>query len=122
MDDCIFCNAKENKVFKEIIFENEHAFLVPDNFPATQGHLLVISKQHFANWFVTPLAVQQSILNLKQQAYAWLVKRFQPDGFNIGTNCGAAAGQSIFHIHYHIIPRYIGDHPNPSGGIRRAVV
>lgn len=121
MSDCIFCDAKNNTIFKEIILENAHAFVVPDNFPASPAHVLLISKEHFEHWFLTTIEVQQSMLVLQQQAYAWLNNRYRPDAYNLGTNCGAAAGQSVFHVHYHIIPRFIGDYPDPKGGVKRAV-
>lgn len=121
MSSCIFCNINENKIFKEIILENEHAFVALDNFPASPGHLLIISKAHFEHWFSTPLEVQQHMLVLQQQAYSWLSNKYQPDGYNVGTNCGPAAGQSVFHVHYHLIPRFIGDHPDPRGGIKRVI-
>ena len=121
MKECIFCEPSRSTIFSNILFENELAIVVPDNFPVSQGHLLIIPKEHFENWFAAPLLVQNSIQSLLEQAHAWLLQRYQPDGFNIGANCGKAAGQTIFHLHYHVIPRYTNDHPSPSGGIRHAV-
>lgn len=121
MTDCIFCAPFRAKTFPEIKFENAHALVVSDSFPVSTGHMLIISKQHFENWFVTPKEVQESINALLQQTQQWLIQQYNPDGFNIGANCGKAAGQTIFHLHYHIIPRYNGDHPNPAGGIRHVI-
>lgn len=121
MSQCIFCEPRRKTTFKEFILENEHAYVVEDAYPVSPGHCLVIPKQHFENWFVTPLDVQNSIQQLLRHAHDWLVKKHKPDGFNIGANCGEAAGQTIFHLHYHIIPRFNGDHPNPAGGVRFCV-
>ncbi len=119
MASCIFCSPNRNGIFKEIILENDHAFAVLDNFPVSPGHTLIISKMHYDSWFTAPMTVQNSILALQQQAHTWLQTRYRPDGYNVGTNCGIASGQSVFHLHYHIIPRFIGDHPDPTGGIKR---
>lgn len=121
MKECIFCIPNRNETFKEILFENAHAFAVLDSFPVSAGHLLIISKQHFDHWFVTPTEIQQGINYLLTQAYEWLMQSYNPDGFNIGANCEKAAGQTVSHLHYHIIPRYIGDHPNPAGGVRHVI-
>ncbi len=122
MDKCIFCLPKRNELFKEVVLENDAAVVVFDNFPVSPGHLLIIPKQHFEHWFVATRAVQDGIQDLVQGAHDWLMLHHNPDGFNIGANCGKAAGQTVFHLHYHIIPRYFGDHDSPAGGIRHAVV
>lgn len=121
MDKCIFCSPLREKTFDEIKFENANALVVADSHPVSTGHMLVISKQHFSDWFVTPKEVQEDINSLLQKTHSWLMQQYKPDGFNIGANCGKAAGQTVFHLHYHIIPRYIGDHPNPAGGIRHII-
>lgn len=121
MSECIFCAPRRSRIFNNIIFENGHAIVVPDNFPASKGHLLIIPKEHFKDWFETPQVVQEGMQSLLRQAHSFLVQQYNPDGFNIGANCGEAAGQTVFHLHYHIIPRYLNDHPNPAGGIRHAV-
>ena len=122
MSECIFCLPKRNELFKENLLENDAAVAVFDNFPASPGHMLIIPKQHFEHWFVAPRAVQDKIQDLVQATHDWLLTQYKPDGFNIGANCGKAAGQTVFHLHYHVIPRYFGDHENPAGGIRFATM
>lgn len=121
MAKCIFCAPNRSTTFNEIIFENEYAMVVADNFPVSEGHLLVISKEHFEHWFLAPSVVQRSIQSLLQKAHDWLKLKYNPDGFNVGANCGKAAGQTVFHLHYHLIPRYIDDHFSPTGGIRHVL-
>ncbi len=112
--DCVFCNYPRRK----IILENDMAFAIYDKYPVNQGHMLLIPKRHFPDIFS---ATQEEILALHQlikKAREYLVDKYNPDGFNIGINLGEVAGQTIFHLHIHIIPRYLGDVKNPRGGIR----
>jgi diadenosine tetraphosphate (Ap4A) HIT family hydrolase len=99
--------------------ENDSAIVVYDNFPVSPGHSLVIPRQHYEHWFETPAQIQNDMNVLLQQTYVFLKQKFKADGFNVAANCGVAAGQSVFHTHFHIIPRYTGDHHDPVGGIRR---
>ncbi|MFB9770424.1 HIT family protein [Lactiplantibacillus modestisalitolerans] len=112
MDDCIFCQPQPTVV------ENELATAFYDLHPVSLGHLLIIPKQHYATWFDVPAAERQAIWQLVDTAKAALDQRYQPDGYNVGINVGPAAGQTIMHCHVHLIPRYHGDVPNPTGGIR----
>jgi diadenosine tetraphosphate (Ap4A) HIT family hydrolase len=104
---------------KNYITENKYAFAIYDNYPVNKGHVLVIPKRHFACYFDLTsdevLAVHELIMEVK----ALLDTEFKPDGYNIGVNIGEAAGQTIFHLHIHVIPRYTGDIDNPRGGIRK---
>ena len=106
---------------ERILRETEHAFAVKDLHPVSPGHILIISKQHFEHWFETPQHVQHDVMNLAQQMKEWLHENFQPRGYNLGLNCGVAAGQSVLHLHLHLIPRYRGDSKNPRGGIRGVI-
>ncbi|MGE5404452.1 MAG: HIT family protein [Candidatus Saccharibacteria bacterium] len=111
--DCRFCNFNEI-----IIAANELAFAVYDKYPVTEGHILVIPKRHVASYFDTSIEERTAIDELLNECKRILDEKYQPDGYNIGINCGEAAGQTIFHVHVHLIPRYIGDVGNPRGGVR----
>lgn len=105
-----------------VIASNKLAYVVKDGFPVTQGHVLVIPKRHVADFFGLSddevLACNQLIkeLRLKIMDEDELVK-----GFNVGMNAGAAAGQTIFHCHIHLMPRRDGDVENPRGGVRHTI-
>ncbi len=103
------------------VAHNDLAFAIRDNFPASPGHTLVIPKRLVAGWDDTDDAERQALLELVAEVKGQLRRQYQPDGFNLGINEGAAAGQTIFHLHIHVIPRYAGDVPDPRGGIRHAV-
>ncbi len=114
MQSCIFCERPET----EIIAENKLALVFFDKYPVNRGHVLVVPKRHVETLFNADwqevIAINKLIFEVKDI----LQSRFNPDGFNIGVNVGQAAGQTIFHLHYHIIPRFAGDVENPRGGIR----
>ena len=102
---CIFCS---DVVRNGTVMENELAFAVYDKFPQTQGHMLIIPKRCTKNWFETTPAERDAIDALLFLAKELLDHEHKPDGYNILTNCGAEAGQSVFHTHVHLIPRYKG--------------
>lgn len=104
------------------LFETEHFFAVPDSFPVTQGHLLIISKEAHRGYRDLPDEAKQNLISAIDQGIAYLIEREDPDGFNVGMNCGEAAGQTVFHFHCHVIPRRKGDVEDPRGGIRHAVM
>lgn len=112
---CIFC---EYLKLGEVILQNGKAFAIFDKFPVNEGHLLVIPKRHFADYFDAQEDEILAINSLLHQGRKLLKDKFQPDGFNIGVNVGYAGGQTIFHLHIHLIPRYEGDVENPRGGVR----
>mgnify|MGYP000878165167 FL=1 len=113
--NCIFCNQEE------LILENELAWARYDKYPVSPGHLLIITKRHVADFFDTTLEERQALNNLSEEAKKMLDREYSPDGYNIGVNCGAAAGQTIMHLHIHLIPRYQGDIDNPRGGVRGVI-
>lgn len=116
--ECIFCNLDPNRV---IIAQNDLALAFFDAFPVNPGHALIIPKRHVADYFdltEDEVAAMQALL---REVEAILEKRFNPDGYNIGVNVNAAAGQSVFHVHMHLIPRYKGDVENPKGGVRGVI-
>lgn len=116
--ECIFCNLDQNR---EIIAQNDLALAFFDAFPVNPGHALIIPKRHVADYFdltADEVAAMQALL---REVKAIVEKRFNPDGYNIGVNVNAAAGQSVFHVHMHLIPRYKGDVENPKGGVRGVI-
>ncbi len=106
---------------KKKIIENENAFAIYDGFPVSKGHVLVIPKRVVAEIFDLNDEEYSSCFNLVKDVKKILEEEFKPDGFNIGINNGEKAGQTIFHAHIHIIPRYSGDVDNPRGGIRHVI-
>ena len=105
----------------EKIIENENAFAIYDAFPVSKGHVLVIPKRVSAEIFDLNDEEYSSCFNLVKEVKKILEEKFKPDGFNIGINNGEKAGQTIFHAHIHVIPRYSGDVDNPRGGIRHVI-
>lgn len=107
--DCIFCEIAEKSSEAEIVFENEKYIAFLDINPVNYGHTLVIPKKHYDNFLTIP-ALELSELTHLTQFLSGVVKRaLKADGFNIISNNGNSAGQSVFHFHYHIIPRYEND-------------
>jgi diadenosine tetraphosphate (Ap4A) HIT family hydrolase len=113
--ECPFCSDPE------IIIENELAFAHYDTYPVNAGHCLIIARRHFAEYFQATAAEKAAIWELLDQVKPIIDQTFAPDGYNVGVNIGAAAGQSIPHLHIHVIPRYAGDVENPQGGVRGVV-
>lgn len=116
--NCPFCNLS-NSI--EIICESDICVAFYDGFPVSFGHTLIIPKRHEASYFNLSdnerQAMNQMLFDVKQK----LDEHFHPDGYNIGVNVGEYAGQSVFHCHMHLIPRYKGDVPNPKGGVRGVI-
>ncbi len=106
---------------KEKIVENSHAYAVYDGYPVSKGHALVIPKREVAEIFDLNNEEYISCFDLVKEVRDLLTKKYNPDGFNIGANCGESAGQTVFHAHIHIIPRYKYDVPNPRGGVRNII-
>lgn len=92
--------------------------VVRDAFPVSPGHTLVIARRHIGSFFDLTKAERHDLLALLDQAKAQLDEEFQPQGFNIGINDGPVAGQTVPHIHIHLMPRYPSDVPDPRGGVR----
>ena len=116
MEECLFCKWKNEK--EKIVLENDYAFARYDEFPVNKGHMLFMTKRHVKDFFETSLEEKNAIFELVEKAKEIIDNEYHPDGYNIGMNCGKAAGQSVMHIHVHLIPRYTGDVENPRGGIR----
>ncbi|MEE9326658.1 MAG: HIT family protein [Cocleimonas sp.] len=115
---CIFCNPKD----EEILAENKYAQIIKDNSPVSDGHCIIIPKRHMKTQFDLTPDENIAIAALIQKAKLIIEKKgLKPDGYNIGSNNGVAAGQSVFHLHVHVIPRYLGDVEQPKGGIRQVI-
>jgi diadenosine tetraphosphate (Ap4A) HIT family hydrolase len=111
---CPFCNPDNSRV----IITNDHAIAIHDGYPVTFGHCLIVPKRHISSFFEATREEQTELLDLLAEMRQHLLEERNPDGFNIGINDGAAAGQTVMHLHIHLIPRYSGDMPDPRGGVR----
>ena len=113
-DTCLFCRIPR----EQILIDGPLAVAARDSYPVSKGHTLIIPRRHVASFFETTEEERQAMLKLLDEAKAALDKELKPDGYNIGINGGAAAGQTVMHLHIHLIPRYAGDRPDPRGGVR----
>ena len=113
--DCIFCGDPE------MVIENELAFAHFDSYPVSPGHCLIIPRRHVAEYFQATSEEKAAIWTLVDEMKTIIDRDFDPDGYNLGVNVGKAGGQSVPHIHIHMIPRYTGDMENPRGGVRGVI-
>ena len=111
---CPFCSLPADRVVQS----TELAVAIRDGFPVSPGHTLIIPKRHVASFFEITDAERTDLMSLLAAARDDLDHEFHPAGYNIGINDGAAAGQTVPHLHIHLIPRYSGDHDDPRGGVR----
>ena len=102
--ECVFCE----KFFpsKKVIFENKLAAAYFDDFPVSKGHILVITKRHAVTFFDITNEEQIAIISLLNKCKKYLDKKYHPTGYRVILNCGKDAGQSVMHVHMHLIPRY----------------
>jgi diadenosine tetraphosphate (Ap4A) HIT family hydrolase len=118
INTCPFCYPQGEL---KIITQNRLAFASFDVYPVSQGHCLVITKRHIESFFEATQEEIQALFSLVNEVKGKLDQLFKPDGYNIGINVFDAAGQTIPHVHVHLIPRYKGDVENPRGGIRNVI-
>jgi len=115
---CLFCNIKENSLADE----NTLAYVSYDTYPVSELHCLIIPKRHVNDYFELTndevIACNDLIKKIKEEI---LLKDKSVKGFNIGSNIGKIAGQSVLHCHIHLIPRREGDVENPQGGVRSVI-
>jgi diadenosine tetraphosphate (Ap4A) HIT family hydrolase len=111
---CPFCGLPRDRV----LHERETALAIRDGFPVSPGHTLVIPKRHVASFFEVSDEERDELMQLLTQARNDLDRQFRPAGYNIGINDGVVAGQTVPHLHIHLIPRYPGDREDPRGGVR----
>ncbi len=114
---CPFCTLPADR----ILFADDHALVIRDGFPVSPGHTLVIPRRHVGSFFDITADERASLLRLLDEAKVALDREFAPQGYNIGINDGAAAGQTVPHLHIHLIPRYTDDREDPRGGVRWVV-
>jgi diadenosine tetraphosphate (Ap4A) HIT family hydrolase len=116
-NECPFCNIADD----QIILKNETCYAIYDKYPATEGHILVIPYKHSESYFDYSKEEVAAMWELVERCQKLLDSEKSPDGYNVGINIGEAAGQTVMHMHIHIIPRTKGDMERPEGGIRHAV-
>ena len=114
-DPCLFCGPRG------VTRQNELAYCTRDTYPVSPGHSLVIPYRHCASFFDLTPDEMSACMELLVQEQKNLDQEFSPDGYNVGVNVASAAGQSIFHVHFHLIPRYAGDSVRPQGGVRQVI-
>jgi diadenosine tetraphosphate (Ap4A) HIT family hydrolase len=115
--DCPFCHLPAER----ILAANEHALAAQDSYPVSPGHTLIVSRRHVASFFdLTPseaIALQELLFEMHRRLEAGRA----PQGYNIGVNVGEATGQTVLHVHMHLIPRYSQDVADPAGGVRNVI-
>lgn len=112
---CPFCDKANYEREGDLVFTKT------DSYPVSKGHTLVIPKRHISSYFECTDDERLELWSLVEQVKTLLDSVFEPDGFNIGINIGAAAGQTVPHMHIHVIPRYSGDMDDPRGGVRGVI-
>ncbi|MCK1417627.1 DUF3427 domain-containing protein [Bradyrhizobium sp. CW4] len=115
--NCPFCSVDPGR----IAFATDLVIAIWDAFPVSPGHLLIIPRSHAAVWSELSPTEQAAIWSAVERGKSIASERFRPDGFNVGFNEGQAGGQTVFHFHLHIIPRYSNDIADPRGGIRHVL-
>ena len=114
-NNCIFCNPTD------IVINGEYSYSRLDGFPVSEGHCLIIPKRHVGSIDELDDAELKDLYTVLHQTKILLIETYLPDGFNIGINEGEAAGQTVPHLHIHLIPRYEGDVVCPRGGVRGVI-
>lgn len=115
-EGCIFCKPQ-----REILAQNALAIATPDTYPVSPGHSLILPRRHAKTIWELSDEEYAACFALARELKPILQARHNPDGFNVGANCEEAGGQSVWHAHIHVIPRYKGDVPNPRGGVRNVI-
>ena len=110
--NCVFCEKQDK------ILENSTCFAIYDRYPVNNGHILIIPKRHFSSYFEATKEELEEFNEMIFEVRNSLDSIYSPDGYNVGINCGKAAGQTVMHAHIHLIPRYKDDVLDPRGGIR----
>ncbi len=110
--ECALCRPED------VVLENDLVYVARDKFALAPGHVIAVPRRHVADFFAMTTPEKHAVLAALDEAKARLDREHRPDGYNIGVNIGAAAGQSRLHVHVHLIPRYRGDVADPRGGVR----
>jgi diadenosine tetraphosphate (Ap4A) HIT family hydrolase len=117
MVTCPFCSLSSDR----IVWESEGVVAIRDGFPVTEGHTLVVPRRHVATYFDATPEEQAALWRAVEAIKMALDAEYASDGYNVGFNAGAAAGQTVMHLHIHVIPRRVGDVADPRGGIRHVI-
>lgn len=115
--NCVFCDI----LHERIVAQNDLCFAIRDGFPVSEGHTLIIPRRHVADYFDLTIEEIMAMQAMMREIKERLDVELMPDGYNIGVNVNAAAGQTVFHVHMHLIPRFHGDVENPRGGVRGVI-
>ncbi len=107
--DCIFCKIANGEIPSKTIYEDENFRVILDLAPATKGHALILPKEHYKDLFELPENIASDVIVLAKKLATEMKEKLGCDGFNIMQNSGETAGQTVFHFHMHLIPRYKGD-------------
>ena len=121
MSDCPFCNIDKLVSKDRIVYQDDTWIAIYDNYPVSQGHVLLIPKRHVKTFFELNILELESVGLTIGIIKMILDKKYHPTGYNIGANCGESAGQTVMHCHIHVIPRYDGDMDDPRGGVRGVI-
>lgn len=108
-DNCIFCKLANGVFPTNSIYEDEEFMVILDNSPATKGHALILPKSHYKNLYELPEETAGKVFVLAKKLAGSMTEKLNADGFNIVQNNNEIAGQTVFHFHMHLIPRYEGD-------------
>lgn len=114
VSECIFCRIDASR----IIFQSQLVYAIRDAYPISPGHTLIIPRRHIGSFFEVNTNEQTEILDALRSTRTEILQTLMPSGFNIGINDGESAGQTVPHLHIHLIPRYTGDQEDPRGGVR----
>ena len=106
---------------EKVLYKDEYFFIIQDSFPVSPGHLLIISNEVKTDYFELSPIEQSELHRCILKAKEIIETKHNPEGYNIGMNCGEFAGQTVMHFHCHVIPRYKGDMDDPSGGVRGVI-
>jgi diadenosine tetraphosphate (Ap4A) HIT family hydrolase len=117
MDSSVFTSIPK----EQYVLQTDSFFVIKDRFPVSPGHSLIISKDLRKDYFELTQEEKEELVSVIDLVQQNILSEHTPDGWNIGMNCGEAAGQTVFHFHCHVIPRYHGDMENPRGGVRHCV-
>lgn len=115
---CPFCHPNKDR---KLIAESETVLAIYDKYPVNPGHALIIPKRHCSSFFELTSQEQVACLEMLNEVREILMAQFQPDAFNVGMNIGEIAGQTVPHVHIHLIPRFVGDVKDPRGGVRGVI-
>ena len=108
-DDCIFCKLANGDIPTNVVYEDDTFTVIMDASPATKGHCLILPKDHYANIYELDEEVAGKAFKLAKKLATEMTEKLSCDGFNIVQNNGETAGQTVFHFHMHLIPRYKDD-------------